>query len=230
MKLDRPPKAVVFDMDGVLFDTEMLYRAAMFSAGDEGGHTITEALFNATLGCPWPTARQHLLDHFGSDFPADDFRHRVRAYFDQFVAQDLPLKPGVVALLDVLDAAGLPRAIATSSGHEQVRHHLAHHGLADRFMHVVAFGDYQAGKPAPDPYLLAAERLGIAPADCLALEDSHNGVRSAAAAGMMTVMVPDLMAPTSEMQDLCAHIVEDLHAVRDIVLTSLSEGHLVERR
>jgi beta-phosphoglucomutase-like phosphatase (HAD superfamily) len=79
---------------------------------------------------------------------------------------------------------------------------------------VVAHGDYASGKPAPDPYLKAAERLGVAPALCLALEDSHSGVRSASAAGMMAVMVPDLIPPTDEIQGLCTRVVADLHDVR----------------
>jgi beta-phosphoglucomutase-like phosphatase (HAD superfamily) len=81
----------------------------------------------------------------------------------------------------------------------------------------VAHGDYANGKPAPDPFLKAAERLGVAPALCLALEDSHNGVRAASAAGMMTVMVPDLIAPTDEIQRLCTRVVADLHEVRRLV-------------
>jgi beta-phosphoglucomutase-like phosphatase (HAD superfamily) len=78
---------------------------------------------------------------------------------------------------------------------------------------VVAHGDYASGKPAPDPYLKAAERLGVAPVLCLALEDSHSGVRSASAAGMMAVMVPDLIPATDEIQGLCTHVVGDLHDV-----------------
>jgi len=92
--------------------------------------------------------------------------------------------------------------------------HLATTGITDRFHAIVANGDYANGKPHPEPCLTAAARLGMAPADCLALEDSHTGVRSAAAAaGMMTVMVPDLLPPTDEMRDLRIHIANDLHEV-----------------
>jgi HAD superfamily hydrolase (TIGR01509 family) len=123
----------------------------------------------------------------------------------------------VVEVLDELDRLGLPRGIATSSRHQDVEHHIGHHGLRERFHPVVAHGDYARGKPAPDPYLTAAERLGVAPEDCLALEDSHNGVRAAAAAGMMTIMVPDLLEPTAEMRDLCIRIARDLHEVRELL-------------
>jgi beta-phosphoglucomutase-like phosphatase (HAD superfamily) len=90
-------------------------------------------------------------------------------------------------------------------------------GILPRFDAVVAAGDYPRGKPNPDPFLTAAGRLGAAPEDCLALEDSHNGVRAAHAAGMMTVMVPDLLAPTDEMHAKCLAIAESLHHVRALL-------------
>ncbi|MDP1962463.1 MAG: HAD family hydrolase, partial [Reyranella sp.] len=92
------------------------------------------------------------------------------------------------------------------------------HDLTGRFHQIVASGDYAAGKPAPDPYLKAAERLRVEPQFCLALEDSHNGVRSASAAGMMTIMVPDLLEATAEIRGLCTLVVRDLHAVRSLVV------------
>jgi beta-phosphoglucomutase-like phosphatase (HAD superfamily) len=94
-----------------------------------------------------------------------------------------------------------------------VKHHLAAHDLAHRFHEIVAAGDYARSKPAPDPFLKAAERLGVDPRNCLALEDSFNGVRSASAAGMMAVMVPDLLQPTEEIRDLCALVVGSLHDI-----------------
>ena len=138
-------------------------------------------------------------------------------HFRRLAEPGLPLKPGAAELLDRLDALGLPRAIATSSSHGTVAANLARHDLGQRFHAVVAHGDYANGKPAPDPFVVAARRLGIAPEHCLALEDSHNGVRSAASAGMMTVMVPDLVAANDEMAALCAAIVDDLHAVCRLV-------------
>ena len=107
----------------------------------------------------------------------------------------------------------MARAICTSSGHEDVADKLALHGLLGRFGAVVAVGDYDHGKPAPDPFLRAAAVLGVAPAACWALEDSHNGVRAAAAAGMQVIMVPDPLAATAEIRALCFRIAADLHEV-----------------
>jgi beta-phosphoglucomutase-like phosphatase (HAD superfamily) len=97
---------------------------------------------------------------------------------------------------------------------------LQFHDLAGRFHHIVVHGDYARGKPAPDPFLKAAELLGVEPQSCVALEDSHNGVRSAAAARMMTVMVPDLLEPTDEIRQLCALVARDLHEVRHLLLAA----------
>jgi HAD superfamily hydrolase (TIGR01509 family) len=138
----------------------------------------------------------------------------ARRIFQEMVDRDLPLKPGVAELLGLLDELDLPRAIATTSSRATVDHHLGAHGLAHRFHHIVAHDDCERHKPDPDPFLRAAARLGVQPQHCLALEDSHNGVRAASAAGMMTVMVPDLLPVTEEMQTLCLHIVGNLHDVR----------------
>ncbi|WP_333631287.1 HAD family hydrolase [Agrobacterium cavarae] len=110
--------------------------------------------------------------------------------------------------------------MATSSSHAIVQSHLSGHGLAGRFDAIIAHGDYAASKPSPDPVLTAARRLGVDPAFCLALEDSFNGVRSASTAGMMTLMVPDLLQPTPEVPSLCAGVVSDLNAVRQLILAT----------
>ncbi|CAN5149544.1 HAD family phosphatase [soil metagenome] len=217
--MPRSPRAIVFDMDGVLFDTEALYRDALFAAADAAGSAMTDALFLSMIGSPWPANRTRMLDHYGQDFAADALRddaHRRLALMTRTAGQYL--KAGVIDLLDVADAMGLPCAIATSSGRDVVADHLAAHGLEGRFRHVVAHGDYAAGKPAPDPFLTAAARLGIPPGLCVALEDSHNGVRSAAAAGMMTIMVPDLLEATDAIRALCVHVAADLNEVRGILM------------
>ena len=220
MELPRRPAAVIFDLDGLLFDTESLYQEAIMAAADDVGQEMTPAIFHSMIGRPWLQTRAFLVSHYGSSFPVDDFRAAWHRHFDVIVETRLAVKPGVLELLDALDTLGLPRGIATSSSHKTVQHHLGAHTLGDRFHQIVAHGDYAAGKPAPDPYLLAAERLGVDPHLCIALEDSHNGVRSAAAAGMMTIMVPDLLEATDEIRSLCAFVVRDLHVVRGLVLAA----------
>jgi beta-phosphoglucomutase-like phosphatase (HAD superfamily) len=124
----------------------------------------------------------------------------------------------------------IPRAVATSSGHGAVERQLGPAGLIPRFQAIVAAGDYARGKPHPDPFLAAAARLDVDPTDCLALEDSHNGVRAAHAAGMMTIMVPDLLEATDEIGALCVAVARSLHDVRALVAAATWPGAAVPGR
>jgi HAD superfamily hydrolase (TIGR01509 family) len=173
---------------------------------------------------PWAQNRALFLSHFGESFPVDEFQEAWVRHFCVIAETRLELKPGALELLDALDELRIPRAIATSSFRHTVEQHLTAHNLMGRFNEIVGHGDYERGKPAPDPFLRAAERLGVKPPLCLALEDSHVGVRSASAAGMMTVMVPDLLEPTDELRTLCAFVACDLHEVRSAVLASCAKG------
>jgi HAD superfamily hydrolase (TIGR01509 family) len=204
-------------MDGLLFDTERLYEQATLAAAVELGCDMDSAFFRSTIGSPWTVIHGLLLGRYGPTFAADELKAKAGRIFNELVDRHPLLKPGVLELLALLDELDLPRAIATTSSRPTVRRHLEAHGLADRFHQIVAQGDYVRHKPAPDPFLTAAGRLGVAPELCLALEDSHNGVRAASAAGMMTVMVPDLLPPTEEIRGLCTHIVLDLHDVHRLI-------------
>jgi len=215
MTLPYRPSAVIFDMDGLLLDTEVLWQEALLSAAAEVGHEIPDEIYNKSIGVRRSQSRGLFLSHFGEDFLFDDFHANWRRHFWLIAENKLTLKPGVPELLD---QSRLPRAIATSSSRTTVENHLTSHSLMNRFDEIICRGDYEKGKPAPDPFLKAAERLGVEPRLCLALEDSHIGVRSAAAAGMMTVMVPDLLEPTEDICSLCVFVARDLHEVRDLVL------------
>ena len=217
MTLPYRPSAVIFDMDGLLFDTEALWQEALLSAAAEGGHAIPDEIFNKSIGVRRSQCRGLFVSHFGEDFLFDDFHADWTRHFWLIAENKLSLKPGVPELLEFLDQLRLPRAIATSSSRATVERHLTSHGLMDRFDELVCRGDYEEGKPAPDPFLRAAERLGVEPRLCLALEDSHIGVRSASAAGMMTIMVPDLLEPTEDICTLCVFVARDLHDVRALV-------------
>lgn len=217
MSFPRPVAAVVFDMDGVLFDTETQYEKAVLAAAREFGVDITSEFFRSTVGSPWPVVRQQMLDHYGADMAVDQLAEVSRRIFRELTETQDILKPGVLELLDRLDELGLPRAVATSSARPTVERHLLRHKLAGRFHGIAAHGDYERHKPHPDPFLKAAALLGVEPQACLALEDSHHGVRSASSAGMMTVMVPDLLPATDEICVLCLQVVPDLHAVRHLL-------------
>lgn len=218
MALPYHPSAVIFDMDGLLFDTEALWQEGLLAAAAEAGFEVPGEVYDGSIGVRRSQCGDLFRAHLGDDFGFEAFHAQWRRHF-WLIAEGRPaLKPGVLELLDLLDQTGRPRAIATSSSRATVERHLASHGLTDRFDALVCRGDYAAGKPAPDPFLKAAERLGVEPRLCLALEDSHIGVRSAAAAGMMTIMAPDLMAATDEVRGLCVRVVRDLHEVRELLV------------
>jgi HAD superfamily hydrolase (TIGR01509 family) len=220
MSLPRMPAAVVFDMDGLLFDTERLYFEALPLAIAEIGHDVTPDFFTRTIGLPSAQCRALLLSHFGETFAVDAFQAAWLRHFWLIAEKRLTLKPGALELLDTLDQFRLPRAIATSSRQQTVERHLTAYDLMGRFNVIVARGHYVAGKPAPDPFLVAAERMHVEPQSCLALEDSYNGIRSASAAGMITIMVPDLLEPTEEISALCHIVAGDLHEVRRLIVAA----------
>jgi HAD superfamily hydrolase (TIGR01509 family) len=217
MLLPRKVQAVVFDMDGLLVDTEQVVFEAMRAACEGAGQEMPFDLFKRLVGLPGHVSDGIVVEHFGAGFDLMAWRAGVSLHFDRIAAAGIALKAGVVELLDVLDARGLPRAVATSSTRHAVDHSLGQHGLVPRFGAIISRELQAQHKPHPDPFLKAAAAIGVDPADCLALEDSHNGVRAAAAAGMMTVMVPDLLDPTEEMRDLAVHVAQDLHEVRRLL-------------
>jgi HAD superfamily hydrolase (TIGR01509 family) len=217
MNLPRRVRGVVFDMDGLLVDSETMFRDVMMEVSRRRGLHLPLEVFLRMVGLQHDASRAVVMEHFGEDFDHEgwiaDIWELARARTEVGVA----VKAGVIELLDFLEAEAIPRAVATSSGHASVERQLGPNGLLPRFQTIVAAGDYARGKPNPDPFLVAAERLGVPPAACLALEDSHNGVRAAHAAGMMTVMVPDLLEATDEMRALCVTVAETLHGVREML-------------
>lgn len=224
MSLPRPPHAVIFDLDGLLIDSETMVFDAMRAAAPKFGVVVDLPFFQTLVGLPRAANDVQLRAQFGADFPIEDFYAATSLQRTLVAEQGAALKAGVHELLDVLDARGLKRALCTSSGPDWVRRHFELHSLTDRFDAIVARGDYAQGKPHPEPYLNAATKLGIDPVDCLALEDSHNGVRAAHAAGMMTIMVPDMLDPTDEMHAKTFRIVETLHDVAALLSSATKAG------
>ena len=206
--------AVVFDMDGLLLDTESLALNALRIAGREFGLDMHDALCHSMIGVAADSSRRLLLEHHGSDAPADRFFAAVARELEaQVDAGLLRVKPGAAELLRHLEAEAVPRAVATSSAREKALRHLRAAGIADRFDAIVTRDDVSRGKPHPDLYLHAARALRVEAARCLAIEDSYNGVRAAYAAGMSVIMVPDLLPATDEMRRTCHAILPDLHEV-----------------
>jgi HAD superfamily hydrolase (TIGR01509 family) len=219
----RGVRALVFDMDGLLLNTERLARNGLRLAATELGLEADEALFAAMIGVPADGCRLLLFDRYGDAVSPDAFfAASERQLHAQIDAGEMRLQPGAQALLDALRQAGVSRALATSSAREKAMHQLRRAGVADCFDAIVTRDDVARGKPYPDLFLQAAQRLQTAPKHCLALEDSYNGVRAAHAAGMPVLMVPDLLGATAEMHDKSLAVASDLHEVLRLLADKLA--------
>jgi HAD superfamily hydrolase (TIGR01509 family) len=210
-----PFDAAIFDMDGTLLDTEAVFRDIVFDVCTELGFEMTDDVHRSMVGSSHERTSQLLIEAYGVAFPYSIFDDRCRVIMRERSHAGVPVKAGAREFIAELRARGIPTAVATSSRNPHAQHHLGAAGLLDLFDTVVTRDDVVHPKPHPEPYLTAASRLGVEPVRCLALEDSFSGVRAAHAAGMQTVMVPDLVVPT-----------EEIHALGISVMESLAHVHL----
>ena len=215
--LPRRPSAVVFDMDGTLHDTEVVYHASLKQAVEAVGFAVTDAFCHSLIGIPGRECDVMLRDHLGPGFPYDEYDQLRAGYIDRALETAMPVKTGAVELLDALSRDGMKLAVATSATRRSAERALGRSNLGAYFPVVVTRDDVTRGKPHPDLFVLAAERLGVQPEDCLAVEDLLHGIRAAHAAGMMPVMVPDLLTPTEEIRTMCVRIALDLHEVHALL-------------
>jgi len=184
------PRAVVFDLDGLMFNTEELYQDVGTEILRRRGKTFDAELLDGMMGRPANAALQLMIDFHGLKCTVSELMAETDSIFATLLEDRLQQMPGLAELLVALEKAGIPKAIATSSGPAFVRRVLNHFELAARFEFVLTCDDVLDGKPHPEIYLLAAGRLGIQPAQMLVLEDSQNGCRAAVAAGAIAVAVP----------------------------------------
>ncbi len=204
-------KAVISDMDGVMLDTEKLYVRFWCEAARFYGYPMEPEHALGIRSMARQYAAEKLCGWFGAGFPYDEVRGKRVELMDAFVAEHgVEAKQGAEELLRWLKAHGYPVALATATPVERAERYLRQTGLLPYFDEIVSARMVKNGKPAPDIYLLAAERLGFSPEECMALEDSQNGVRSAAAAGCKTVLVPDQDDPSAELEGLLFGVAENL--------------------
>ena len=207
-------KAVVFDMDGVLFDTEMVCMKAWMAVAEKNGMPGMEEVFPQCIGLNANDSWQIVMKAYGRDFDYPHFRQQAADWFQSYLQEKgLPVKPGAHEILEWLRETGFPMGLASSTRSDSVYSHLEQAGFRKYFDVVVAGDMVEHSKPRPDIYLLACRKLETEPEFVYAIEDSPNGIRSAHAAGMRPIMVPDMIAPDEEMRRLSFRIRKDLFEV-----------------
>ena len=204
-------KGVISDMDGVILDSEKLYVRFWCEAGQFYGFPFERKHALGIRSMARPFAIERLQGWFGDSFDYDTVRNKRIELMNAYVEKHgIEAKPDAEKLLSYLKEKGIAVALATATPKERAEEYLRRVGLLQYFDEVVSARMVKNGKPAPDIYLFAAEKLGLKPEECMALEDSQNGIRSANTAGCKTVMVPDLDGPTGEIMPLLYDVADGL--------------------
>ncbi|MCZ6619190.1 MAG: HAD family phosphatase [Gammaproteobacteria bacterium] len=212
------PAAVVFDMDGLLLDSERLARASFLQACRSFQWEPDMNVYNRCVGTTVETTEYILKEGFGGEFPFDQVSELwERLYHDHALHRPIDVKTGARELLTRLGSLAIPRALVTSTQRSTAIAKLNHAGLEGHFSHLVCGGETTRGKPHPEPYLEVIRRMEVSPENCWALEDSDNGVRAAHAAGLEVFQIPDLLEPGAEVRELGHHIVDDLADVLSLL-------------
>ena len=212
-------KGVIFDMDGVILDSEKLYVRFWSEAGKACGYPFEREHALAIRSMARPYAIEKLKGFFGEGFDYDIVRNKRIEIMDAYVKEHgMELKPYAESTLKALKDKGYKIAIATATINDRAKAYLSATGVYDYFDRVVSAHEVKNGKPAPDIYLRASELLGLSPSQCVAVEDSPNGVLSAHRAGCRTIMIPDQDEPTEETAALAYAVLGSLDELRQMLV------------
>ncbi|HOM01401.1 MAG TPA: HAD family phosphatase [Acetivibrio sp.] len=214
---------VIFDMDGLMFDTERIGVEGWHEAGKAFGIEIKPEFMRDVVGMNVKGIEKVFQRYYGSSLPFYDIRNlRVRYVLDYIDKNGMPVKPGLFELLDYLDNKGIKKAVATSTERARAEKYLNAVGIKERFNAIVCGDEVEYGKPQPDIFIEAAKRTGSKAEECIVLEDSANGIKAASKAKMLPVLVPDIRRP-DEVEKLVYRELKSLHDVIGL-LESLNEN------
>lgn len=209
-------KAVIFDMDGVIFDSERFVLECWKEIAKREGIKDMEEVFHRCIGTNKHKTKEILLEHYGADFAYDIFQKEASKLFhSRYDNGRLPMKTGVTKLLPYLKGQGFRIGLASSTRYEVVQQELQDAGILSYFESLTCGDMVKQSKPEPEIFLKACESLSVDAKEAIAIEDSFNGIRAAHRAGMLAVMVPDIIAPNEEMKQLAGKILNDLAEVKE---------------
>ena len=211
-------KAVIFDLDGTILDTEKYYRICWPKACEHFGFHLNDEMYLKLRSFGRPFVRDQFREWFGASFDYDEVRAYRKLIYEEIVKENgIQLKTGALNTLAWLKENGILRAVATATDLERTGRYLKSVGLEGVFDKICSAADCKFGKPAPDVYLKAVEQLGLSPSECIAVEDAPNGILSASRAGLKVVFVPDQRESEPEVEHLCMAKIKTLDDLPKVI-------------
>lgn len=208
-------KLIIFDMDGLMFDTEKISFVSWKDAAARYGYQIDDGIFRKTIGANLTSAKEIYLKHFGSNFPIEEITsERVRITEEIIRLNGVPIKKGLYDLLDYLSQISIKKAVATSTSRNRALNLLKLANIDNRFDYILCGDEIEKSKPDPEIFLKVSHKLGCSPDQCLVLEDSEAGIEAAYKAGMFPIMIPDMKEPSELTQKLILKKMDSLLDVK----------------
>lgn len=216
-------KAILFDMDGVIFDTERVYLEEWKQVFKKYGYKMKDEIYISVMGTGRENVKKVFKEYYGDDLPIEDMYVYKDILLNEAVSENkIPLKTGAIDILSYLKDNGYKTALATSAKRDRLEIQLHLADIKDKFDAIVCIDDVGKGKPNPDIFLLAAEKLGVEPSDCMVIEDSEAGIMAAFNAGMIPIHVKDLKEVSDTIMKHSAKQFDNLHEIKQYIIDNES--------